>query len=233
MRSNSANGATIVKRPYEIRNGEGAPWRLRPRTIPIPEQTPIPPLIPRKQSSGTSEQAWSEMLSGSQSAVLASNSQHSLDLKAVDNSTAFLRLVFKSKKDGKVKIKITYSEGYEREPRMYPWLRTKDDRLDATGLLIGPHDEVTISLDGGKEGVYEPFWFRTFYILRLEIEVGDADVEFVSLSATQVNYPLDIKADWVEQDEPLSEEMFDVSVRTMRNCMLDGYSDCPFYEQLQ
>jgi hypothetical protein len=69
--------------------------------------------------------------------------------------------------------------------------------------------------------------------MRLEIAVGSGPVEFLSFDATQVNYPLDVRASWKEPGDSHSEKMWDVSIRTMRNCMFDGYSDCPFYEQLQ
>lgn len=128
---------------------------------------------------------------------------------------------------------MTYSEGYEREPRTYPWLRVKDDRLDSSGLLLGPSDEVELQLAPGEATTYEPFWFRTFWLIRVDIEVEGGPVEIVSLDVWQTNYPLDVKAEWHDNDDPQGQKIFDVSVRTMRNCMLDAYSDCPFYEQLQ
>lgn len=127
-------------------------------------------------------------------------------------------------------MKVTYSEGYELEPRQYPWLRTKGDRLDAeNGLLLGPHDEITLDISG--EVVYEPFWFRTFRLLDIEITT-DGPVEMVSFTATLANYPMGVKASWKDDDQD-SGKIWEMCIRTMRNCMFDEYSDCPFHEQLQ
>lgn len=159
--------------------------------------------------------------------------RYTVDVQPAVHSTAFLRWTFRSDTDTRLKLKVTYSEGYEREPRMYPWLRTKDDRRDTTGLLIGPSDQVELDIPAGVETVYEPFWFRTFGVMRWSIEIIGSPVELLSFDAVQVNYPMDVKAEWMDQEEPDSQAIFDVSVRTLRNCMFDGYADCPFYEQLQ
>ena len=125
---------------------------------------------------------------------------------------------------------MTYSEAYELEPRRYPWLRTKHNRLDSVnGKILGPYDEVILRVNGTS--TYEPFWFRTFRILRVDIACGPVDVDLVSLETTQANYPLNVKAKW-EDGDGYSQRIMDISIRTMRNCMFDAYSDCPFYEQL-
>ncbi|KAF4499690.1 rhamnosidase B [Fusarium agapanthi] len=69
--------------------------------------------------------------------------------------------------------------------------------------------------------------------MRWEITAGAESVELCSFGATQVNYPLAVKASWDEPGDKDAKQIWDVSIRTMRNCMFDGYSDCPFYEQLQ
>jgi len=129
-----------------------------------------------------------------------------------------------------------YSEGYEQivGGRVYLFFRTKSYRLDASnGQIIGPFDDVTISIQLGKTTTWEPFWFRTFRLLRVEMTVLEGVVELEGFTATQVNYPLDVKTAWKEPKNAEAEKIWDVSIRTMRNCMFDGYSDCPFYEQLQ
>ena len=69
--------------------------------------------------------------------------------------------------------------------------------------------------------------------MQVDITVGQEPVDVLSFEATQVNYPLAVKASWKEPGDEHSQRIWEVSIRTMRNCMFDGYSDCPFYEQLQ
>lgn len=228
----------VVPIAYKMRtlNGDIPPWHLRPRSIPMPESTPAVVNIVRACDSAIQVSEWEALLSANQSLALPANSKHTLEVQADVHSTAFLKWVFKaSEKASRIALKVTYSEGYELEPRSYPFFRSKADRLDASvGHIVGPYDEVTLDIPDGKGPVvYEPFWFRTFRLLRIEITVGCAPVEFLSFDATQVNYPLAVKASWKEPGNPDSEKVWDVSIRTMRNCMFDGYSDCPFYEQLQ
>ncbi|CAK7233723.1 hypothetical protein SCUCBS95973_008692 [Sporothrix curviconia] len=168
-----------------------------------------------------------------------------LHIQAEVHSTAFLQWSFRAIKDdgqasqtssSQIHLKVMYSEGYENEPRNYPFFRSKSDRLDAEhGHLIGPFDEVTLDLPAdGSVVTYEPFWFRTLRIMRLQVSVtGALPAQFLSFGATQVNYPMGIKASWSHPTDVDSAAMWDVSIRTMRNCMFDGYVDCPFYEQLQ
>lgn len=214
--------------PYNLRlvNGELPPWRLHPREIPLPEQTPVGVHTVRSVHSSMPEAEWAATLS-SQRPLTLSPSSHIIDIQADCHSTAFTKWTFRAKEPTQIRLKVTYSEGYELEPRMYPWLRTKADRLQP-GLILGPYDEVVLDVDG--ETSWEPFWFRTFRLLRVEITCT-SPVDLISLEVTQTNYPLAIKASWKDDDE-YSGPIFDTSIRTMRNCMLDAYSDCPFYEQL-
>ncbi|KAF7553526.1 hypothetical protein G7Z17_g3530 [Cylindrodendrum hubeiense] len=215
-------------------NGDLAPWRLRPRAIPVPKESHVDVHIVKACQSTAAATDWTAYLSGKKTLTLSGGSSHVLDVQAAVHSTAFLKWTLKAEKQSQVKLKVTYSEGYELEPRSYPFFRTKADRLDAkVGHLIGPYDDVVLDIPESETVVYEPFWFRTFRLLRLEITVGPEPVELTSFDATQVNYPLDVKASWDEPGDAQSKDIWDVSIRTMRNCMFDGYSDCPFYEQLQ
>ncbi|KAK0385776.1 hypothetical protein NLU13_6953 [Sarocladium strictum] len=222
--------------PYNIttRNGELSPWRLRPRQIPAPEQTSVGVKATRSSPGSCSVDEWTALLSGHRPLTLAAESSHTIIVQADVHSTAFIRWAFRTTQESRLQVKVTFSEGYEHEPRSYPFLRTKSDRLDAVnGHLIGPYDEVVLHLPASGSVVYEPVWFRTFRLMRWEIMVGAGPVELVSFDATQVNYPLAVKASWDEPQSRDSAQIWDVSIRTMRNCMFDGYADCPFYEQLQ
>lgn len=200
----------------------------------MPEESPVAVNIVRACQSPVSMEDWATSLSGNTPITLLSGSSHVLELQAEVHSTAFLRWTFKAAKQSQIRLKVTYSEGYELEPRSYPFFRTKADRLEAkNGHILGPFDEVTLDLPELQPVIYEPFWFRTFRLLRLEITVGNAPVDLVSFEGTQINYPLAVKGIWKEPQNAHSEQIWDVSIRTMRNCMFDGYSDCPFYEQLQ
>jgi hypothetical protein len=201
----------------------------------MPEETPVAVSTVRACHSTASTTDWTASQSGSRPLSLSAGTSHTLEVQADVHSTAFLHWKFKATEArSQIRLRVTYSEGYEHEPRNYPFFRTKSDRLDAEiGYIIGPYDEVVLDLPAGHIVVYEPFWFRTFRLIRLEIDVGSAAVELVSFDAVQVNYPMAVKASWKEPGDEQSEKIWDVSIRTMRNCMFDGYSDCPFYEQLQ
>ncbi|KAL4930981.1 uncharacterized protein BDV17DRAFT_297481 [Aspergillus undulatus] len=217
-------------------NGELAPWRLRPRMIPIYEESSVNVHTVRACQSLIPAEDWTAALSDKKPLVLDAGSAHTLELQADVHSTAFLRWTFQADpgRSSSIKLKITYSEGYELDPRAYPFFRSKADRLDAeNGHLIGPYDEVKFEITDGEPLVYEPFWFRTFRLLRLEVSVGSAPVRLTGFEATQANYPLAIKADFENPSDMDSSKIWDVSIRTLRDCMFDGYSDCPFYEQLQ
>jgi hypothetical protein len=125
-------------------------------------------------------------------------------------------------------LKITYGEGYEMEPTNYPNRRNKGDRLKAEGQqLMGRFDLVDLSaLRQGHDGApaYDPFWFRTFRLLVIGI-IAESDVDVLSFQATQTNYPLQPVAPWEASDDTETKAIWAISVRTLRNCIFDGYSE--------
>ncbi|KAG8631818.1 hypothetical protein KVT40_000958 [Elsinoe batatas] len=223
----------IVRYNIKTLNGELSPWRLVPRGLPMPEQSKATFEKAKVRQSTYTEQDWEAFLDG-KTIVLPAKSAHKVELQATVHSTAFLRWSFRAASSSSVKMKALYSEGYEKEPRAYPFFRTKDDRLDfVNGQLIGPVDEVEVLVSNNEDTTYEPFWFRTFRIIQLILEVGPNPVEMQLIEATQVNYPMNVKGYIKNVTDPQCQAIWDVSVRTMRNCMFDAYVDCPFYEQLQ
>ncbi len=89
----------------------------------------------------------------------------------------------------------------------------------------------TILPAGGKT-VFEPFWVRTFRFIRLSVKTEDDPVTIEMPTYRKTGYPLEVKAS-VGSKSSWAEPVWDMCVRTLENCMLETYMDCPYYEQLQ
>ncbi|PVH72287.1 glycoside hydrolase family 78 protein [Cadophora sp. DSE1049] len=252
--------ASVVVIPYEG-SGLTPPWRLCPRMIPHQRQTPVSFHALHNVRSTVSAAAWEALLlpragadadttaatgpeQGGAGVRLSSNSTHHLELAVEAHKTTLLafRFLAESAAAGTT-VTITYSECYEDEPHEMPFVRCKGDRTDTTKMLIGPFDSYTLSggvdkspqysLKSPREEVYQPFHYRTFRYLAVDIEVpADAEVTCMGIDVVETRYPLEVEASFETGDEWVSK-LWSISVRTLENCMHDCYEDCPFYEQLQ
>jgi hypothetical protein len=173
---------------------------------------------------------------------LAAGSKHQLDLEMSCHVTAFIQFLFSRSESNDSVLTITYSESYEAQPTLVPYLRRKGDRRDFGQELYGPSDiyhfqgtgSHTPDMSEGRENdaeVYAPYHFRTFRFVRLAFQVGSTDLIFRGIDVEKVTYPLDVTAKI--SSSQLDTQLWDTSVRTLHNCMHDCYEDCPFYEQLQ
>jgi hypothetical protein len=157
----------------------------------------------------------------------------SVDLDAGHLMTAFLTVAVEGGRGAR--LEITAAECYEQPPTQVPWQRRKGDRADSlNGDLYGDPDRYLISGSGTqvRPEQYSPFWFRTFRFLRLRIITADVPVRIRPLTLTKTHYPLDISGSFASSSG-LERRLWDVSVRTLLNCMHETFEDCPFYEQLQ
>ena len=132
-------------------------------------------------------------------------------------------------------IRLLYSEcyGYPSSDDHHK-MQIKGDRTDyQKGRLTGSEDHYTVAGYGerGRPEVYEPFWFRTFRYVRIEI-VTTTELRILSYHYRETGYPLAVKTRINTSDTSLGP-VWDISVRTLKRCMHETYMDCPFYEQLQ
>ncbi len=89
----------------------------------------------------------------------------------------------------------------------------------------------TLKLRGG-ETAFEPFWVRTFRFICLRIETEDIPLTVYMPSYQKTGYPLEIRAN-IASASSWVQPVWEMCVRTLENCMLETYMDCPYYEQLQ
>lgn len=100
---------------------------------------------------------------------------------------------------------------------------------DMGGTVEGRADHIILN---GHLVNYEPFWVRTFrYIV-----VKSSDGKLPEMPAAQVyrktGYPLSVEST-VDSSTPWVGQLWGICLRTLQNCMLETYMDCPYYEQLQ
>lgn len=144
---------------------------------------------------------------------VAAGETRSLTIDAGELLTAYLEVEV----EGSGTLSLLSSEAYEPKGR----------RDEATGrTLAGVVD--TYRAGGGLE-LYEPFWFRTFRFLRLDV-TGPLTVS--ALSCRETGYPLEVAARFDSSDKGFGP-IWSISLRTLQRCMHETYEDCPFYEQLQ
>ncbi|WEV66168.1 alpha-L-rhamnosidase C-terminal domain-containing protein [Bifidobacterium sp. ESL0764] len=137
------------------------------------------------------------------------------------------------------RIDILQSEGYVKyapeHPSAFEDQPVKGDRTDSEhGVLAGYTDTYHPTGRGttSEPEIYEPFWLRTFRFVRLKVTAGKKPVTIVRFDYRQTEYPLDATTTVNIQDKTLNN-IWDMSLRTLRRCMHETYEDCPFYEQLQ
>mgnify|MGYP004524763561 FL=1 len=58
------------------------------------------------------------------------------------------------------------------------------------------------------------------------------NAEFSEVCIYETGYPLSLSGSYDFYDKT-DNKLWDISVRTLKNCMTDTFNDCPYYEQLQ
>lgn len=120
------------------------------------------------------------------------------------------------------KVRITYFEKFGG-----PGSDLKRD--DVRGEVVGLTDELTLD---GQALRYEPFWVRCFRFVRITVEAGQEPVTVYEPQYRQTGYPLQAQSS-VHSSATWVEPLWEICLRTLGNCMMETYMDCPYYEQLQ
>lgn len=128
-------------------------------------------------------------------------------------------------------IRITYAEALGR------WVTTARGRVwRKSGVRDDvAHDEPhgyrdTITLRPGAFR-WEPFYWRAFRWVRIEVMPGPAPVTLTDLRYRLCVHPQRCQAS-VDASDPQAKQIFDVSVRTYRMGAHEIYDDSPYFEQL-
>ena len=123
-------------------------------------------------------------------------------------------------------IHFTYAESYVHEDGEHIW---KDIRSDSTGVIKGIVD--TVYPCGGRRH-WEPLWFRAFRYIHVSVKAAEEPVTVRPLGFIELRYPLQVRTAVTSPDKWVGQ-LYQISRRTLENCMHDSYEDCPYYEQLQ
>lgn len=147
-----------------------------------------------------------------------------LDAGAIYN--AYMSYTFL--KGAEAKVSLTYFERFENREKEI----LKSDYKN--GEIIGLTDEVILPdmAAGDIDFQYEPFWVRTMRFLRITISAGAEEVVMKMPGMIQTGYPLEIKSE-ISSSSKWVGQLWHICVRTLKNCMLETYMNCPFYEQMQ
>lgn len=223
--------------PYDI-------LRMRAGVSPANlEDRPIPAmrLAPRRftgtygrLSSASDAAAWDAMLAGVGSVRVDAHATERVEISAGEETCGFLRLALAGGAGATVRV-VTAECYVEEASDDLMASQKKGDRIDAEhGQLVGFTDTYRPAGAGTAEApeVYEPFWFRTFRFIGLEIETADEPLVVTDFDYLEAGYPLEVRTQ-VETSDASLAGIWDISLRSLKRCMHETYVDCPFYEQLQ
>lgn len=212
-----------------------SPGNLKPRNIPCMYRKPgkFRGLMDLKKSV-YAESEWEDFLRERRSLVIPAGTETIVELDAGEEMTGYIRAAFSGGKGAGVSL--LYAEAYVQDGFVGPeHIPVKADRIDReNGHLQGYEDFYHVAGMGRAEEpeVYEPYWFRTFRFVRLQIKTGEEALTLHGLDYEETGYPLQIETS-VRTSDPSLKEIWEISARTLQRCMHETYEDCPFYEQLQ
>jgi len=196
-------------------------WQLQPRNIPMLFEKKIKPVGISRQTGID----FTPLLKG-ETVKIPPHSQIYVDLDMGELVNAYVNLPLWSSEAGSC-VTLEYSESYRT---VNPGGRAVKAIRDQAGELLCGETDSYIAFAGAQ--TYEPFCIRTFRYLRLKIVTEDASVVLEMPDIRLTGYPLCEEGTFRAED-PRLNQMWNISARTLRRCMLDTYVDCPYYEQMQ
>jgi len=197
------------------------PYRLLPRMIPFLEETDGGRFSRTYGADTATQECWQALIAADAPLEIAPRSQAHIGLDAGALTTAYP--VLKVKGGLGAEIKLTYGEAQWREGK-------KGHRDDlAWGTLDGIFDTY---FPGGGAETWEPFLWRSFRLVELDIVAGEEPLTIESLTYRFTAYPFKMRGAF-ECSDSILNRMWEVSWRTARLCAHETYEDCPTYEQLQ
>jgi hypothetical protein len=128
-------------------------------------------------------------------------------------------------------VKLTYSESYlvrNEKGELYKGLRdavyTDPEAVFSGDRVV--YDVVHIPESGAAE--FTPFWYKAFRFVRLDVSGGEISVDRFSYRPCFYPFP---QEGYFRSSDDRFEEMWKVSVNTVKCCAHEIYVDCPYYEQ--
>ena len=174
-------------------------------------------------------------LNESISLTLQTETKYVMVLDAGELNTGYLMLKMSGGQGSSIRIR--YAEAYSKEVaddvtingvrNVITKKGIRDDPCE--GVLIGHED---VYKPSGREETYEPFWFRTFRFIQLEIDIEKYPLTIEPPVYLETGYPLEVETS-ISSSTPWINGVWDISLRTLKRCMHETYEDCPYYEQLQ
>lgn len=181
---------------------------------------------------------WDKLLMGKDNISIEPHHKEVVEISADTLKVGYPLFSFVSGKNAKIKILCSECYSGQLKPNggaTFDNLPIKTDRTDfVNGQLHGNEDVYTVGGFGTNERneSYEPFWIRTFRFIRLEISTENEPLIIKKVNYRTAEYPLDVKTS-IECSDESFYKIWDISLRSLKRCMLETYVDCPFYEQLQ
>ncbi len=204
--------------PERLNFNGAEPWKLVPRNIAFMDNH-------REQPKKIRRVAGFEMpvsfKADGLNVVIPANTKASILFDYEMFTMGYPELTVDSGKDSD--IKITYAEALHEEP----YLKAHRDSVDGK-IMFGPFD--IFHPDGAKR-TFRPLWKRAYRYVQLDIATAGDPLTIVSLQSEYSGYPYPEMATF-DSDNDRLDEMFDISLRTLRMCSGETYYDTPFYEQL-
>ena len=225
----------------------GAPFRMVPRQIPPMRHSNCRFAGVSAVRTGDEEERneikaqYEALIRRDGSVTIPANTHQVVELYSDVESCGYLNYAFSGGAGAVIRTTCAECYSYPRPPIISPLgvkmeqPPRKGDRTDSkNGELLGCTSQYCLAGCGTAEApeCYEPFWFRTFRYIRLEIDTAESELVFRHFSYRSVGYPLNVHTRFDIGTHELNQ-IWDISVRSLELCMHETYVDCPFYEQLQ
>ncbi len=169
---------------------------------------------------------------GEMPTVFGSPGRYTLIFDAGELTTGYVELEVEAKAGVQdlphVQVSMTYAESFQHLDPLSGRYH-KGVRDDASGVIVGDRD---VYMPAAGHQQYEPFDFRTFRYIQLEVEVESGVLVLHRLGFRETGYPLAAGSEFNASD-PVFDAIWRVSLTTLQRSMHETYEDCPYYEQLQ
>lgn len=232
---------------YENRRDPTSPYGLLPRLIPALEEGKAERFADAfLPGGGAVSPEWTALFANEGAVTIPPGQTVKLILDAGRLTTAYMQLLAIG--GAGARLRLTYAEAL-RLPWGTPGARllgrpqslanlashfadeSSGWTFDRRGRIAGWSDIWEPAGSGGPEH-FEPWHWRAFRYVGLEIETGAAPLVLCGAGHRFTAYPYEVRADFTCSDERL-DRIWRTALRTMRLCSHETFEDCPHYEQMQ